>query len=92
MAEKKTKKDSTAKQAKASKKEAQVSAPENEVKIKARLADSYKNEIVPALMNKFGYKSIMQVPKLDKIVVNMGVGDAVSDSKLMDEAVKELKQ
>ncbi|MFO7447626.1 MAG: 50S ribosomal protein L5 [Ignavibacteriaceae bacterium] len=59
--------------------------------MKTRLADTYKKDIIPALQTKFGYKSIMQVPRLDKIVVNMGVGDAVSDSKLLDEAVKELE-
>ena len=58
----------------------------------ARLKDLYIKEIAPALMNKFSYKSIMQVPKIDKIVVNMGVGDAISNSKLLDAAVEDLAQ
>ncbi len=90
MAEKKTKKGSTEKQAKSPKKEAKA-APEKEIKIKNRLADIYKNEIISALKKKFGYKSIMEVPKLNKIVVNMGVGAAVADQKILEEAIKELE-
>ncbi|MFZ1291037.1 MAG: 50S ribosomal protein L5 [Melioribacteraceae bacterium] len=56
-----------------------------------RLYEKYKSEIVPALMKQFSYKSVMQVPKLDKIVVNMGLGAAVQDSKVLDEAVKDLE-
>jgi large subunit ribosomal protein L5 len=48
-----------------------------------RLADKYKNEVVPALMKKFGYKSIMQAPKLEKICLNRGVNGAVTDKKLL---------
>ena len=55
-----------------------------------RLADKYKTEVVPALMKKFGYKSIMQAPKLQKICLNRGVNGAVSDKKLVDVAVDEL--
>jgi large subunit ribosomal protein L5 len=55
-----------------------------------RLREKYENEVVPALREKFGYKSIMQVPKLEKIVVNMGVGDAKENSKLLDAAVKDM--
>lgn len=55
-----------------------------------RLKERYVNEIVPSLMSKFNYKSVMQVPKLEKIVVNMGVGDAVQNSKALDNAVEEL--
>ena len=51
----------------------------------------YYNEIVPAMVSKFGYKNIMQVPKLDKIVLNMGVGEAKENSKLLDTAVKEME-
>ncbi len=93
MAEKKTKKETEAKQPKASKKgkEAKAAAPAQQVKIKTRLADTYKKDIVPDLMKKFGYKTIMQVPHLHKIVVNMGVGDAVADPKILDEAIKELE-
>lgn len=92
MAEKKTKKETEAKQPKTSKKGKETKAtPAAQVKIKTRLADTYKKEIVPDLMKKFGYKSVMQVPHLHKIVVNMGVGDAVADPKILEEAVKELE-
>ena len=66
-------------------------AVEPEVRIPARLSGFYKKEVVPTLSKKFGYKSIMQVPKLDKIVVNMGVGAAVSDPKILEEAVRDLE-
>src|SRR5690606_12461203 len=55
-----------------------------------RLREKYNKEIVPALMSKFNYKSVMQVPKIEKIVVNMGVGDAVQNAKALDNAVEEL--
>jgi large subunit ribosomal protein L5 len=55
-----------------------------------RLKEKYLKEITPALMNKFNYKSIMQVPKIEKIVINMGVGDAVQNAKALDNAVEEL--
>jgi large subunit ribosomal protein L5 len=55
-----------------------------------RLADKYKQEVIPALMKKFGYKSIMQAPKLEKICLNRGVNGAVTDKKLVDVAVEEL--
>ncbi len=55
-----------------------------------RLKEKYQKEITPALMSKFNYTSVMQVPKLDKIVINMGVGDAVANSKALDNAVEEL--
>ena len=54
------------------------------------LKTTYKEQIVPALMKEFGYKSIMQVPKLEKIVINEGVGEAVADKKLMEIAQEEL--
>jgi len=57
----------------------------------ARLKEIYKNEIVDAMMKKFGYKNIMEVPKLDKIVVNMGVGEAKENVKLLDVAIKEME-
>jgi len=56
----------------------------------SRLKEKYLNEVSPALMSKFEYKSVMQVPKVDKIVINMGVGDAVQNSKALDAAVEEL--
>ena len=54
------------------------------------LKERYTKEIVPSLMEKFEYSSIMQAPKIDKIVINMGVGDAVSNTKNLDKAVEEL--
>ncbi|SOC39118.1 50S ribosomal protein L5 [Ureibacillus acetophenoni] len=56
----------------------------------SRLKEKYSKEVSPALMSKFNYKSIMQVPKVEKIVINMGVGDAVQNSKALDAAVEEL--
>ncbi len=55
-----------------------------------RLQEKYKSDIVKAMMDKFNYDSVMQVPQVDKIVINMGVGDAVSNSKALDMAVEEL--
>ena len=62
------------------------------VKYTPRLADKYKNEVVPALVKKFAYKSIMQAPKLEKICINRVVNGAVTDKKLVDVAVGELEQ
>src|SRR5207344_950828 len=59
-------------------------------KYSPRLADKYKKDVIPALMKKFGYKSIMQAPKLTKICLNRGVNGAVADKKLVDIAVDEL--
>lgn len=55
-----------------------------------RLKEKYVKEVTPALMSKFNYKSVMQVPKIEKIVINMGVGDAVQNPKALDSAVEEL--
>ena len=55
-----------------------------------RLADKYKKDVVPALMKKFGYKTIMQAPKLTKVCINRGVNGAVADKKLIDIAIDEL--
>lgn len=55
-----------------------------------RLKEKYVKEITPSMMEKFSYKSIMQTPQVDKIVINMGVGDAVSNAKNLDKAVDEL--
>ena len=55
-----------------------------------RLKAKYESEVRPALTDKFNYTSVMAVPKIDKIVLNMGVGDATQNSKLLDEAVEEL--
>ena len=56
----------------------------------SRLKEKYLNEVSSALMSKFEYKSVMQIPKVEKIVINMGVGDAVQNSKALDAAVEEL--
>ncbi|MCB8815680.1 MULTISPECIES: 50S ribosomal protein L5 [Desulfosporosinus] len=56
----------------------------------ARLHDKYLTEIAPALQQKFAYKNVMQIPKVDKIVINMGVGEAVQNSKAIDSAVGDL--
>ncbi len=59
--------------------------------MKPRIQLFYETEVVPALMERFRYKSVMQAPRLTKIVVNMGVGDAIQDTKNLDAAVDELK-
>src|SRR6185437_5381779 len=59
-------------------------------KYSARLADKYKKEVVPALMKKFGYTTIMQAPKLEKICLNRGINGAVADKKLVDISIEEL--
>ena len=56
----------------------------------ARIKDLYKNEVAPALMKKFEYKSPMQIPKLDKIVINVGVGDAKENSKAIDSVINDI--
>ncbi|MBQ0065590.1 MAG: 50S ribosomal protein L5 [Firmicutes bacterium] len=55
-----------------------------------RLKEKYQNEVVPAMMKEFNYSSVMQAPKIEKVVINIGVGDAISNSKLLDESVAEL--
>jgi len=57
----------------------------------SRYKEMYKNEIVAAMTKKFGYKNIMEVPKLEKIVINMGVGEAKENAKILDSAVKDLE-
>jgi len=64
-----------------------MSAPTREL---PRMLDRYREEIVPALQSEFGYANVMQIPRLTKIVVNMGVGEATRDAKLMDGAVRDL--
>ena len=56
-----------------------------------RLKEQYKTEIVEAMTKKFGYKNIMQVPKLDKIVINMGVGEAKENAKILEAAVSDME-
>ena len=57
----------------------------------SRLKEVYQNEIVDAMIKKFGYKNIMEVPKLDKVVINMGVGEAKDNAKLLESAVKDME-
>lgn len=56
----------------------------------SRLKDKYTSEVVPQLMKEHNYTSVMEVPKIEKVVINIGVGDAIQNSKLLDEAVEEL--
>ena len=58
----------------------------------ARLKETYQNEIVEAMIKKFGYKNIMEVPKLDKVVINMGVGEAKENAKLLEAAMKDMEK
>ena len=58
----------------------------------ARLKDYYRKEVVPALVKQFGYASVMQVPRLQKIVLNMGVGEATGDKKLLENAVADMQK
>lgn len=91
MAKEKTKKVDTEKKKKSSKKEEKPAAKQKEVKIKSRLQDVYRAEIVPSLMKTFDYKSVMQVPRVSKIVINMGLGASVAEPKVLEEAVRELE-
>ncbi|MBK7381418.1 MAG: 50S ribosomal protein L5 [Ignavibacteriales bacterium] len=94
MAEKKQKTVTEEKSSKKTKKESsekKVTSSEKETRVPSRLGMIYKSEIIPTLMKKFKYKSAMQVPKIVKVVVNMGVGEAVNDQKLLEQAVKELE-
>ena len=59
--------------------------------MEARLYDKYVTEVVPALQQKFGYKNVNQIPKIDKIVINMGLGDCKDNTKALEVAVKELE-
>jgi large subunit ribosomal protein L5 len=99
-----TKKDSTKKEvakktktkkADSAKAKKETAAPKvsakKEVTVPARLLEYYNSNIVSHLMKTFEYKNVMQVPKVEKIVVNMGVGAAVADAKLLDEAIKEIE-
>src|SRR5207244_12244827 len=86
QAPKQAKKESTKKEVAAPK----VAAGPQEPAPPARLAAHYKDKVVPELMQKFGYKTVMQVPRLSKITLNMGVGEAVNDKKNIDTAVADL--
>ena len=56
----------------------------------ARLAEVYKNEVAPALMKKYNYKSVMQIPRLEKVVINVGAGEAKDNSKVIDSVIEDL--
>ena len=58
----------------------------------AQLREQYKNEIAPALMKKFGYKSVMQIPKLDKVIINVAAGEAIANPKAIDAIVSDISQ
>jgi len=90
MAEKKQVKESKEKKEK-SKKEAVKPSAEKDVKIPSRLFDYYRTEVISGLMKTLSYKNIMQVPRIEKIVINMGVGAAVAEPKILEEAVRELE-
>ena len=55
-----------------------------------RLKDKYTSDVVPAMIQKFGYKNVMQVPRLEKVVVNMGLGEAIQNSKIIDAAINDI--
>ncbi|MCQ2478176.1 MAG: 50S ribosomal protein L5, partial [Clostridia bacterium] len=54
------------------------------------LGNEYKNSVAPALMTKFGYKSVMQIPKLEKVIINVGCGEAKDNAKVIDNVIEEL--
>ena len=58
----------------------------------ARLKEAYVNEVAPQMMKKFGYKSVMQIPKLEKVVINVACGEAIANSKVLDAVVSDLRQ
>jgi large subunit ribosomal protein L5 len=92
MADKKEKKEKAQNQ-KTDKKEGKESSKkqEMEIRVPVRLQSVYKNDIAPELMKKFSYKSMMQVPRISKVVVNMGVGAAVAEPKILEDAVRDLE-
>lgn len=77
---------------KSSKKEsaAPLDQGSEESKFRPRLRDMYEQQVVPALMKEFGYKNVMQVPKLERVVLNVGMGEAIQNVKLLEGAVAEL--
>jgi large subunit ribosomal protein L5 len=80
-------KDAAAKEPKAGK---ETKAPKESKKVDARLRLRYKDLVIPALVKEFGYKNVMGVPKIEKVAVNIGMGEATQNAKLMDGAVNEL--
>ncbi len=88
MAKEKVEKKGQAQAAHIDKKSDAKAAPK--VKVTSRMKLAYKERVIPGLMKQFGYKNIMQVPKLDKVTINMGIGQATQNPKLVDSAVAEL--
>ena len=87
-----SKKEAGAKAPEAPKSEAGPKPPKQSKKVDARLRHHYKDHVVPALVKEFGYKNVMAVPRLQKVSVNIGLGEATQNAKLMDGAVNELGQ
>ncbi len=96
MSEQKSKKEKTggekgAKPGAAQAADKPAKSKSTEPRIPARLSETYKKDVIPALMKRFGYSNVMQVPRLEKICVNIGVGQATQDAKLVEGAVRELE-
>lgn len=87
----KPKKEKAPKGEKASKGEARKAAAAPEERVPVRLAERYRNEVVPGLMKRFNYRSLMQVPRLEKISINIGVGQGTQDPKIVEVAAKDLE-
>src|SRR5579864_3167548 len=87
-----SKKEAAAKTPEGSKPEAGAKPPKASKKADARLRHHYKDRVVPALVKEFGYKNVMAVPRIEKVSVNIGLGEATQNAKLMDGAVNELGQ
>src|SRR6202165_2174891 len=88
----KTKKTKAAAEAPAQQETAKASKQPKARTVEARLKLHYKNSVIPALVKEFGYKNVMAVPKIQKVSVNVGLGEATQNAKLMDGAVNELAQ
>jgi large subunit ribosomal protein L5 len=88
--EPKAAKDKGAKDAPAEPKAKEPKTPKESKKVDARLRHVYKDRVIPALVKEFGYKNVMGVPKIEKVAVNIGMGEATQNAKLMDGAVNEL--
>ena len=87
-----SKKEAASKSEEGSKGESAPKAPKSSKKVDARLRRHYKDRVVPALVKEFGYKNVMAVPRIEKVSVNIGLGEATQNAKLMDGAVNELGQ
>jgi large subunit ribosomal protein L5 len=87
-----SKKEAAAKSPEAPKGEGAPKVPKQSKKVDARLRHHYKDRVVPALVKEFGYKNVMAVPRIEKVSVNIGLGEATQNAKLMDGAVNELGQ